>query len=214
MQDDRRAKLSMGYTVYMHVAPNGKRYIGITGQKPARRWDNGRGYARNVLFNRAIQKYGWDNIDHVILRENMTEAEAKQAEIEYIAAYKSNDKRFGYNLSYGGEGTNGVPAWNKGMRGVMVAWNKGKKTPPDVRTKLSAAHKGKRLTEEHKKKIGRKGNANAKSIAVVCVETGEEFESINLAAIAHNTALTNIAKVCRGERKRAGGYHWRYAGAQ
>lgn len=29
------------YTVYKHTTPSGKVYIGITGQKPERRWQNG-----------------------------------------------------------------------------------------------------------------------------------------------------------------------------
>lgn len=35
------------------------------------------------------------------------------------------------------------PLWNRGKKGLQVAWNKGLKTPDDVRAKLSAAHKGK-----------------------------------------------------------------------
>ena len=33
------------YAVYMHIFPNKKKYIGITGQKPKERWRvNGNGY--------------------------------------------------------------------------------------------------------------------------------------------------------------------------
>ena len=32
------------YTVYMHICPNGKRYIGITKLKPQERWGNGKSY--------------------------------------------------------------------------------------------------------------------------------------------------------------------------
>lgn len=34
-----------------------------------------------------------------------------------------------------------------------ISWNKGKKTPLGVREKLSRAHQGKKLSEEHKRKI-------------------------------------------------------------
>ena len=30
------------YTVYEHIAPNGKKYIGITRRKPEYRWNHGR----------------------------------------------------------------------------------------------------------------------------------------------------------------------------
>ena len=32
------------WTVYRHIAPSGKVYIGITCQKPEYRWNNGNGY--------------------------------------------------------------------------------------------------------------------------------------------------------------------------
>ena len=176
----------------------------MTSQKPHRRWNNGNGYSRNTLFFRAINKYGWHNIDHKILYTDLKEKEAKQLEIKLIKEYKSNNKDYGYNISNGGEGTNGIPAWNKGKHGLTTAWNKGKPWSDEVKKKLSEAHKGKHLSEEHKKKIGRTGKDNAQSIPIMCVETNEVFESISLAAKKYNLQLTNIAKVCRGERKTAG----------
>lgn len=55
------------YVVYKHTTPSGKVYVGITGQKPARRWQNGYGYKDNEHFYRAIRKYGWENIKHEIV---------------------------------------------------------------------------------------------------------------------------------------------------
>ena len=54
--------MEQNYTVYMHICPNGKRYIGITKLKPQERWGNGKSYKGCVLFNKAIQKYSWQNI--------------------------------------------------------------------------------------------------------------------------------------------------------
>ena len=52
------------YSVYVHTAPSGKMYVGITKQKPEYRWGrNGIKYKTQVFY-RAIEKYGWDNIDH------------------------------------------------------------------------------------------------------------------------------------------------------
>lgn len=40
------------YIVYCHIFPNGKRYVGITSQKPNERWRNGRGYkGSNAVYN-------------------------------------------------------------------------------------------------------------------------------------------------------------------
>ena len=40
------------YTVYCHIFPNGKRYVGITKQKPEYRWDNGNGYRNCTKMER------------------------------------------------------------------------------------------------------------------------------------------------------------------
>jgi len=93
--------------VYMHTNKiNNKKYIGITGQD--RYWDrwrsDGSGYKTQV-FGRAIEKYGWNNFNHEILREVKTESEACELEQYYIQKYNSNNKDFGYNISIGGEGT-------------------------------------------------------------------------------------------------------------
>lgn len=62
------------------------------------------------MYN-AILKYGWENIEHNILFENLTQEEAQEKEKELIAQYKTNIRRygddFGYNLTDGGEGTLG-----------------------------------------------------------------------------------------------------------
>lgn len=93
------------YSVYKHTnAENGKIYIGLTCQAPKRRWQNGAGYAK-TYFGKAIQKYGWNAFQHDIIAKGLTKDEACELEISLIAFYQSNDRRFGYNLSMGGETT-------------------------------------------------------------------------------------------------------------
>lgn len=94
------------YIVYKHTCPSGKVYIGITQQVPEKRWINGYGYKKQIFY-RAIQKYGWENIKHEILYNNLTEKEAKEKEIELIDKYKSNTPTHGYNVVDGGQGTVG-----------------------------------------------------------------------------------------------------------
>ena len=66
------------WCVYTHTNNiNGKKYVGITCNKPERRWRNGKGYILQQFYN-AIQKYGWDNFTHEILFNNLTEKEAKK----------------------------------------------------------------------------------------------------------------------------------------
>lgn len=90
------------FKVYKHTFPNNKVYIGITKQKPKKRWENGKGYKGcDAMFN-AVLKYGWDNIQHEILFEGLTYEEACEKEILLIALYKSNNRKYGYNIESGG----------------------------------------------------------------------------------------------------------------
>lgn len=90
--------------VYVHTVPNGKVYVGITSQSPARRWKNGFGYKNNEHFFRAILKYGWDNIKHEIVTSGVSRETAQLEEKRLIKYYMSNDPKYGYNYTTGGDG--------------------------------------------------------------------------------------------------------------
>lgn len=123
----------MKYVVYCHLFPNKKRYIGITSQLPEYRWNNGEGYSSQVLVYRAIKRYGWENIQHLILAEDLTKQEAIELEKFYISKYNTLDKKCGYNLTAGGEG--------------------GCKYSPsaETRRKLSEANRGRRRSDEFRR---------------------------------------------------------------
>ena len=63
------------YTVYQHVTPDGMYYFGQT-QNVERRWrNNGAEYKRTAL-QPYIEKYGWDNIQHIVLFRDQTRENA------------------------------------------------------------------------------------------------------------------------------------------
>lgn len=68
------------YTVYRHVCPNNKIYVGITKLSVKARWGKNGALYKRQYFYRAIQKYGWDNIKHEIMFENLTKEEAEAKE--------------------------------------------------------------------------------------------------------------------------------------
>lgn len=166
------------YTVYMHTAPSGKRYIGITCQTVEQRWRNGKGYKTNQPFYNAIQKHGWNNIKHEIIEENLMHDEACELERKLIAKYDTTNKQRGYNVCFGGEdGWVGVHHTEEAKRKMSESKKgrpssrKGCHLSDETKRKLSESHKGKYrgipvlpkepkpyngkiiFSEEHKQKI-------------------------------------------------------------
>jgi group I intron endonuclease len=133
------------YTVYVHITPNNKMYIGITHLKPNYRYGkDGNGYSGCTLFWRAIQKYGWNNIKHIVLFENLSKEVACECEKYLIAKYQTNNPQFGYNNSKGGD-----------------SGSYGHKMSEESKAKISKAMKGRKLSEETKRKVG---EANSKAL--------------------------------------------------
>lgn len=129
------------YTVYVHInKTNGKRYYGQTKRDVAQRWENGNGYKKGQpVFYNAIQKYGWDGFDHIIVAKNLTLEEANELETKLINQFKTLSHENGYNILYGGGNRN---------------------LPDSVKEKIRQAHTGMisgPCSEERKRKIG---NAN------------------------------------------------------
>lgn len=100
------------YYVYMHVNKiNDKKYIGIT-NNPKRRWRSngieyrprGKNENKNRYFYNAIEKYGWENFDSIILGQVGDFEVACKFEILFIRKFKTMDKKYGYNISKGGNG--------------------------------------------------------------------------------------------------------------
>ena len=149
------------YVVYKHTFPNNKVYIGITSQKnPEVRWGkHGGGYKNHYPIWYAIQKYGWENIIHEIVYDNLSEDEAKQKEIELIALYNSTNHEFGYNVSPGGDSVSEL------TKIKLSKIHRGHSVSEDTKHKIGVANskalKGRKLSNETKEKI-RQGHLGKK----------------------------------------------------
>lgn len=187
------------YLIYKHTSPNGKIYIGQTCQKPEDRWRNGNGYSDSPLFFNAIQKYGWNNFSHEIVSEGLTLKEANWLESYLIRYYNSNNREYGYNLTSGGEGSpertiteETRKLWSKQRSGENSYWY------------------GKHLSNEHKNKLSK---LHTKHKVIQTTLDGiyiTEFDNANVAESETGINHSKIYMVCKGERKTAGGYKWKY----
>lgn len=199
------------YTVYIHISPSDKRYIGITSRKPEYRWSNGKGYKNNKYFTNAINKHGWNNFQHIIIARGLSEEEAKWLEIQLIREWDSTNLNKGYNITLGGESGNGYMPSEERKRELSELFkgennpNYGKHLSEETRKKLSEAHKGKIISEKTRKKMSesRKGKNHPQAKTAICITTGKIFHTTKEGAKYYNCS-NHIPECCKGKIKSCG----------
>lgn len=201
--------MSDNWIVYMHISPSGKKYIGITSQTTSQRWRNGKGY-KKAVFNEAIKKYGWENIEHIVLYENVSKEFACLKEKELIEKYQTRKKKYGYNVGIGGEcNMKGYKHSEETRKKISINTSKGqmgRKLSEETKRKIALAHIGMKLSEQAKRK---------KSIfcskKIMCVETGKVYFNASEAVKDLNKkSATFLTQYARNNKKTAYGYHWKY----
>lgn len=88
---------------------------------------------------------------------------------------------------------------------------------PEIKAKICGANNcmyGKHHTEEAKKKISLahigKPCSKRNTTPVFCLELNQEYKDATDASKQLSLDSSGILKVCRGERKTCGGYHWKF----
>lgn len=217
------------YCVYKHISPDGRIYVGITSVKPQKRWQGGSGYKGNTYFSRAIKKYGWENFQHIIIAKGLPVEKAKEMEIKLIAKYRSNERKYGFNISSGGESHSGVKISEWQKKQISEA-SKGRIVSDETKNKLSLSslktwqdkkylehmreinlgennpQYGKKRTDDERLQRGAKPvlqyDLNGNFIA--------EYISCHVASEKTSTSRDVISKCCRGIYKQGKGYIWKY----
>lgn len=197
------------YVVYCHTnILNGKKYIGITSEKPQRRWRNGDGYKNSLCFYSAIIKYGWNNFTHEILFDNLTQLEAEEKEIYLIQQYNTISPN-GYNIKLGGNYGTHTESTKEKLRLV----NLGKVHTIESRLKMSKSRKGIPHSDEHREKYKGANNPKAKVTEQLTL-SGELIKVWGCAQEAANTLGFNghcIRNCCNKKYKTYRGFIWRYS---
>ena len=221
------------YCVYVHTSPSGKMYVGQTKLKPKNRWrNNGEGYLhknKNGEYNQpafanAILKYGWENFQHDVIASNLTKKEADKFENSVINKLNTTNPKYGYNCRFGGN--SGGELSEEAKKKLSVA-NEGKRHSEETKRKISESLKGenhylygKHRSEETKRRISEKNKGlllGAKHPQAKKVMQYDQYGNfIKLWDFAKDAAMTlnisypNICKCCKGNRKTAGGFIWKY----
>lgn len=187
--------------IYKHTSPSGKVYIGQTNQKPENRWNNGKNYKQCTVFFSAIQKYGWDNIQHEVLFTGLDQLNADIIEEDLIYYYKQIGRS--YNLASGGSVNRGWKHSDETKEKIRLSHlgennsNYGKSPSKETREKISKARKG-------------KGTKRVEQIDKSTLEVIRAWDSLSEVESQLNISAGNISRVCKGKQKTAGGYKWRY----
>jgi group I intron endonuclease len=193
------------YKVYKYTSPSNKVYIGQTKRPLNKRscGSSGKGYKHCSRFYDAIQKYGFENFQIEILKDNLDKESADFWEEYYINEYKSNDEKYGYNIASGGKNVTISESARKKKSENMKINNP--MYDPQTSEKVKEKLKGRKLSKEIVENI-RKGHMKK----VQCIETGEIFNSRNEAGLFYNVSPSGIGRAINGEQKTCANKHWRY----
>lgn len=200
----------MGYIYKITNKVNGKSYIGKTERTIQRRFQEHcheayeeRSYDRPLY--RAIRKYGKENFEVTELEQT---DQAEEREIYWINFYKTYGAN-GYNATKGGDGTHYLD-----YELIIKTYN-------EIRSAAKVAEKLKidqkhvlKIIEEHGDTIY--SNIENAKIAVAMLDKDTEeilqiFPSIRDAErFVKCKGRGHISAVCKGKRKTAMGYKWKY----
>ena len=183
-------------------------------------------------LKRSIKKYGKQNFKKEILETCNSIEELNEREAYWISVLNSTNPKIGYNILEGGKNHKGSVPWNKGLRGVQKAWNKGLNKNTDERVKEYAlssikTRKNRKYIAWNKNLKGFNKGHETKKITKEQIQysqpTRKEIVQYNLkgefvalwisiseASRSLNINIGNISLCCQGKTKQASGFLWKY----
>lgn len=202
--------------IYMFINKvNGKKYVGLTSRSLEERTAE---HLRHdaTLFDKKLREYGITNFDLIVLDVADTLEELNEKEKYYIKLFKTLVPN-GYNLCEGGGVTKGYKHREESKQKMSESRKQkdisGENNPfyGNHHTEEARKKMRKAWTEERRKKLSEESkNRKHSTKKVKNIDTGEIFDSIKAASEKYNVKATHITRVCKGKRKKTGGYRWEY----
>lgn len=214
---------------------NGKVYIGQTIRSLEHRWKQHCSKSSGCIYiHRAIQKYGKENFTVEQIDVASDREELNKKEQYWIQHYDCIAPK-GYNMTTGGDNFERCDDSREKIRKRQTGETNsfyGKTHSDEVKKRFSEQRKGENNAMYGSARFGEKnpmygkhhseetkqlyremfsGSNSPRAKKVVCVETGEVFNTVTDAARYIGKTNTHLCACCKGKVQTCGGYHWRYA---
>ena len=229
------------WKVYRYTFPNGKVYIGCTGQ-PLKARCQPSNYHKGMPVHEAFAAFPRGSWKLDIISVWNTEQEGLSAEMREIEAHKSTNPEFGYNCTSGGKGSLGTKhtdEWKtanakrmqgrklsdstkermrkhfKGMPRLDLAGSAngfyGKRHDESTLKRISEIGRSKHFSDEIRKHMSEGHRGKQRATPVFCVETGKTYNTLKAAEADTGIDSSCISAVAHGRGYTAGGFHWKLA---
>lgn len=210
-----------------------KKYIGqsisITERWQKHKYELNHSIHDNDYLQKAWNKYGESDFRFYILKYCEAD-ELDKFEKYYIEYYHTLDRSFGYNLKSGGQysnfqtdevrkkisDSNKRTYQNSNLKEIRRIDALNQWANPEIKQKITGENNGmygKTHSKDARRKISeaQKGHISPyrNLTPVLCIETNKTYECAAVAQKELNVS-TSILEVCKGNRKTAGGYHWKF----
>jgi group I intron endonuclease len=183
------AKLSGIYAIIHR--DSGKRYIGSAANIEKRfrdhKWMVGRGAHHSRHFQSAVNKYGLESFDFVVLEYVSNKDLLIQTEQRYLDEFRSADPTYGFNMSPAAGSTLGIRCSEERRKKIGDA-NRGKKRCPEFIERVREIQVGRKATEETRARLSSYQRSR--------IRTQEEIDRVRLIGLA------NRGKTVTEEQKR------------
>jgi len=186
----------MKYTIYIIKNEiNNKVYIGYTSKNIDERFITNIKNAKKKINRRlydSMNKYGHKKFTISVLDETEVIESAKELESWYIHIFNSKNSKYGYNMTNGGDGGYTLSEWTDTEKQNLYIQQKqnrektlmdkyGVNSPSkldSVKKKISDSHKGKKISETHKKNISTTIKEKIKKGEIIINTNGLKFGHI------------------------------------
>ena len=188
----------MNFIVYkISNSINDKVYFGVTEQSLKKRWQQHKcnSSRKNYYLYNAIKKYGIDKFRIEIVIEAESRLEMFEIEKRLIRLHKSNDRKFGYNNSLGGEHSSTGRKLSEEKKQKISHYQKNRIRKPhsqEAKTNMSIAAKNRDMSKAVlASAAARKGKPSKNRVSVI-LNNETVYSSITEASRATGVSIQSI----------------------